>query len=269
MQQCSDTGRTNSFTEERELLFRCSLKELGYRLAQAVLDIVVSSAAVIIALPLLLIIAVMIKVDSPGPVIFKHTRTGLNRRVKGQSNYGGIERRQKDLFGKQFTLYKFRTMYADSQSRFPELYAYNYSREELESLPIKVLVGRKDNPRGSVDVNVAFNDDPRITPVGRWLRKTSLDELPNFFNVLKGDMHLVGPRPDMAANIQYYSEAHLKVLDVKPGVTGLAQVTGRGKLSFMQINDYDLEYVNNRSLLLDLKILLKTFVVCFKGEGAC
>ena len=107
-----------------------------------------------------------------------------------------------------------------------------------------------------------------MTRLGRWLRKTSLDELPNFVNVLKGDMHVVGPRADIVENIRYYPEAHRAKLDVRPGVTGLAQINGRGWLSFLQTNELDLEYVRHRSLALDLEILWKTILVALKGDGA-
>jgi lipopolysaccharide/colanic/teichoic acid biosynthesis glycosyltransferase len=128
---------------------------------------------------------------------------------------------------------------------------------ELQTLPIKALVGRKD-----------ASGDPRVTRVGRFLRRTSLDELPNFVNVLKGDMHLVGPRPDIEENVRYYAPRHLRKLRVRPGVTGLAQVLGRGHLSFCRTNDLDVHYVEERSLGLDLRILVKTFRVSLKGEGA-
>jgi lipopolysaccharide/colanic/teichoic acid biosynthesis glycosyltransferase len=244
---------------------------LGYKIAQRIIDISCSIFMLTFTCPIMLIIALIIKIDSPGPILFKHTRTGINRRRKSTHDYKDGERRHKDLFGTQFVLYKFRTMYSDARSRFPELYAYTYSREELSRLPIKILVGRKrdlqwfDEP---VEVDSRVVNDPRVTRFGHWLRKTSLDELPNFINVLKGDMHLVGPRPDIAENIYYYSEKHLAKLCVKPGLTGLSQINGRGKLSFMQINDYDIEYIYKRSLKMDLKILLKTVVVSLKGDGA-
>ena len=272
MQPLKRNTETPSFINGREsLLGTGALRDWGYQIAQRLMDIVVSVCILTLSLPILLIIAAVIKVASPGPVLFKHTRTGINRRKQGQSYYGDVERRRMNLFGKQFALYKFRTMYADSRSRFPELYTYNYSQEEIESLPIKILVGKKNNAanlRAAADFNSAFNDDPRITQIGRWLRRTSLDELPNFINVLTGDMHLTGPRPDIVENIRYYPEPHLRKLEVKPGVTGLAQIKGRGKLSLLQTNECDLEYVNSRCLWLDLKILFKTMIVGIKREGA-
>lgn len=243
---------------------------LGYTIARRILDLVASSCILVLTSPLLLIIAALIKMDSPGPVLFRHVRTGIDRRRKLTPDTQGVERRRKDLFGEQFTLYKFRTMYMDAKTRFPDLYTYEYSLEELENLPIKILVGHKQVPtnhKGREDARLV-NNDPRLTRVGRWLRRTSLDELPNLFNVLKGDMHLVGPRPDISENIRYYPEPHRQILRVKPGVTGLAQTQGRGKLTFIQTNEADLEYVTKRSFALDLKILLRTLVVTLKGDGA-
>lgn len=236
-----------------------------------ILDLFISLLALVLLSPLMLAIAVLIKMDSRGPVLFRHLRIGINRRRRLNREHWLTERRKQDLFGKRFTLYKFRSMYADAKERFPELYAYSYSEEELRTLPIKILVSTKGKPRefnSTVQIEEQNADDPRVTRIGRWLRKTSLDELPNFLNVMKGDMHLVGPRPDIAENIRYYPESHLLKLRVKPGITGLAQISGRGRLSFEQTNAYDIEYVINRSLLLDLKILLKTILVSLKRDGA-
>jgi lipopolysaccharide/colanic/teichoic acid biosynthesis glycosyltransferase len=201
-------------------------------------------------------------------VLFRHVRIGENRRRRDDP-HRGPDRRGKNLFGKPFTLFKFRTMYADARARFPELYEYRYDPHELHTMPIKVLVSTK-NPASGPGVQPAAGllDDPRLTRVGRWLRRTSLDELPNLLNVLRGDMHLVGPRPDIYENIRYYEPAHLAKLDVRPGVTGLAQVRGRGNLSFHETNEWDLAYVRDRSVWLDLKILAQTLWVSVRGDGA-
>src|SRR5262245_2923570 len=233
------------------------------------IDIVLSVTLLVALAPVMLVVAAAVKLDSDGPVLFKHVRTGRNRR-RGDWRVGA-DRRSRERFGKPFTLYKFRTMYADAQERFPELYRYHYSDKELRTIPIKVLVGSRRGVEGSEDdaaVSLNRYEDPRVTRVGRWLRKTSLDELPNLINVLKRDMHLVGPRPDIDSNIRYYREDELKILEVKPGVTGLAQIRGRGHLTFAQTNHFDLEYVQTRSLALDLSILLKTIPVLWKREGA-
>jgi len=240
---------------------------IAYLFVRAV-DLVVAAGGLLVTAPLLAAIAIWIKLDSPGPVLFRHVRIGENRRRRDVA-HDGADRRGKNLFGKPFTLFKFRTMYADARARFPELYEYRYDPEELHSMPIKVLVSTK-NPASGPGVQPAAGllDDPRLTRVGRWLRRTSLDELPNLLNVLRGDMHLVGPRPDIYENIRYYEPAHLAKLDVRPGVTGLAQVRGRGNLSFHETNEWDLAYVRDRSVWLDLKILAQTFWVSVRGDGA-
>ncbi len=260
-------GRTLSRQSSMTSLFTFHGDALGYRIARRALDLMVSSLLLVLTSPLLLIVAILIRLDSPGPILFRHVRTGIDRRRR-YAPYLDDDRRQKNLFGRQFTLYKFRTMYADAKARFPDLYTYEYSLDELESLPMKILVGHKQTPRTSQGCLDAVNHDPRLTRVGRWLRRTSLDEMPNLFNVLKGDIHLVGPRPDIWQNIRHYPERHRQVLRVKPGVTGLAQTKGRGRLTFVQTNEADLEYVRNTSLALDLKILLRTVVVTLKGDGA-
>lgn len=225
--------------------------------ARRSLDLIVSTLVLLVCSPLVPLICLLIKLDSPGPVLFRHVRIGINRRRCRLLHDEGHDRRREDLFGWPFTLYKFRTMYSNAPQLFPDLYRYTYSEAELSRLPIKALVSNKQT-----------SEDPRVTRIGRWLRRTSLDELPNFINVLRGDMHLVGPRPDIRENIRYYSPLQLHKLDVKPGLTGLAQIQGRGNLSFQQTNDYDLEYVEQRSLLLDLKILLKTIAITVKATGA-
>lgn len=238
--------------------------------AVRLIDVALSAALLIALGPLMLLIAALVKLTSPGPVLFRHVRTGKNHR-RGGGCRAADDRRTCDLFGRPFVFYKFRSMYWDARDRFPDLYRYEYSGDELRSLPIKVLVGGKDRTyrRGSLSGpdERAFQD-PRVTRVGAWLRRTSLDELPNFLNVLKGDMHLVGPRPDIYENIRYCRPEHLLKLRVKPGITGLAQIRGRGGLSFHEINEYDVQYVVKRSLWLDLRILLRTIPDAIKGQGA-
>ncbi len=233
------------------------------------IDIAATAPAIVLLSPVLLFLSILVRLDSPGPILFQQKRIGRDRRDRARGR--SPERRGEDLFGKPFSLIKFRTMYADSRERFPELYRYTYSQEELRTIPIKVLVGNKDDPSAKRNRANAREllVDPRVTRMGRFLRSTSLDELPNLWNVLKGEMHLVGPRPDIADNIRYYTQEELEILRVKPGVTGLAQIMGRGRLTFRETNSYDLEYVRNRSLTLDLKILLKTIPALLKRDGAC
>ena len=239
-----------------------------------VIGVCVAAVAIVILSPLMLLVAVLIKLDSPGPILFRQERIGRNRRRKmTPSRYNGTERRKRDPYGRPFVFYKFRTMYADAPSRFPHLYDYSHRKDELRSLPIKMLMAKRAEAR--LDRGVRSwakqelqENDPRVTRVGRWLRRTSLDELPNLFNVLKGDIHLVGPRPDIADNIRFYEPHELRILHVKPGVTGLAQVEGRGLLSFQETNEMDLKYLDARSIWVDARILVRTFVELIKGRGA-
>jgi lipopolysaccharide/colanic/teichoic acid biosynthesis glycosyltransferase len=252
-------------TSEPAVAERSAVEQLLIRF----IDVAVAGSVLLVMAPLMILIAILIKLDSPGPSLFCHLRIGENRRRGDAQRGAGHCKRGEDLFGKPFMLYKFRSMYADARQRFPELYAYDYDEHELHSMPIKVLVSTK-NPAADPQQQPAsaLLADPRLTRVGRWLRRTSLDELPNLVNVLRGDMHLVGPRPDIVENIRYYEKQHLVKLDVRPGVTGLAQVQGRGNLSFHETNEWDVEYVRTRSVRLDLEILFKTLWVSLRGDGA-
>lgn len=227
------------------------------RLAESVSRAVACVAAIAcfaLSLPLLLVLALVIKSESRGPSLFRQTRVGLNRRSGSGKRAGtsptGVERRKRDIGGRPFNFYKFRTMYCDARKRFPELYRYDYTDAQIESLYFKMA------------------DDPRLTPIGRWLRSTTLDELPNFINVIKGDMCWVGPRPEIPEMVRYYSDPQRLKFSVKPGVTGLAQVSGRGLLSFEDTVNRDLEYVRTRSLSTNLRILLQTLKVTVLRLGA-
>ena len=193
-------------------------------------EVLAAIIALGISLPIMLLIAVIIRLDSPGPAMFRQRRVGLN--------------------GRLFWFYKFRTLYADSKERFPALYAYDYSPDEVETLQFKV------------------ETDPRVTRVGHWLRKSTLDELPNFWNLLKGDIAIVGPRPEIPEMLKYYTPAQLLKFSVRPGITGLAQTHGRGNLAFQQTIAWDLEYVRRKSLWLDVKIVFRTIKLWLTLDGA-
>jgi lipopolysaccharide/colanic/teichoic acid biosynthesis glycosyltransferase len=141
-------------------------------------------------------------------------------------------------------------MYLDAREKFPNLYAYQYDHQQLQELKFKV---RKD---------------PRVTPQGSWLRKSTLDELPNFWNVLVGEMALVGPRPEIPEMLPYYRGKMLKKFSVRPGITGFAQISGRGDLGFYETVDLDVKYVEDRTFLLDLKILFFTLLKAVTRDGA-
>lgn len=189
----------------------------------------VFALAILLAMfPLLLLVGIIIKLDSPGPALFFQPRAG------------------KD--GRSFKFVKFRTMHADARQRFPELYAYKY--DDVDKIAFKI------------------RDDPRRTPFGKFLRRTTIDELPNFWNVLTGDMALVGPRPEILEMLPYYKGNDLLKFKVKPGITGLAQAYGRGNLTFRETVDLDVKYVRERSFLLDISILLRTVLMVIAGRGA-
>jgi lipopolysaccharide/colanic/teichoic acid biosynthesis glycosyltransferase len=198
-------------------------------LVTLVTEITVGVCALLLTSPIMLLVAILIRRDSPGPILFRQTRV-----TKG---------------GKLFKFYKFRTLYADARQRWPEMYSYEFTREDIEKYHVK------------------RETDPRVTRVGRWLRKTTLDELPNFWNLVLGEVALVGPRPEIPEMFRYYSNEQLIKFAVRPGITGLAQTNGRGNLSFLATSDWDVQYVRTRSLWLDMKILLRT-IWLLRGDGA-
>lgn len=195
--------------------------------ARRALDLLVSAILLILISPLLLFIALWIRMDSPGPIIFKQKRVGLH--------------------GKLYTIYKFRTMVTNADEIMKAKLA------KVESLENFVFQEK---------------DDPRITPSGRFLRKMSFDELPQLLNILKGDMSLVGPRPEVPELVKLYTPEQRQRLNVPPGVTGLAQVNGRSELTLGETMAYDLEYVRRWSIGLDITILWKTIFVVSTGKGA-
>ena len=236
--------------------------ERTYQLSKRAIDIVLSSVILILSAPVMLVIWLYIRGHSEGPALFRQIRIKKNRRLQADRRMMALaapsvascqrqgNRRRWNTYGEPFVFYKFATMYPDARERFSELYAYNYSQEEVDRLVFKL------------------KEDPRVPSWARWLRSSSLDELPNFFNVLKGDMTLIGPRPDIPEMVQYYTEEQHRIkLSVKPGVTGFAQIYGRGHLSFQETLILDLEYVKNASLMLDLKILFLTFFELFRGKN--
>jgi lipopolysaccharide/colanic/teichoic acid biosynthesis glycosyltransferase len=216
------------------------------------LDIGVSIAALTVGLPIMLLVALIIKLDSPGPALFRQIRMTKDRRRSNSLSVAieGSERRTVYYAGRPFTFLKFRTMYVDARTRFPELYAYDYTDEEIQTIKFKV------------------SDDPRVTRAGRWLRKSRLDELPNFWNVLTGDMTLCGPRPEIPEMSPYYTKRQLKKFQVLAGLTGPAQVGGRGDLTFQETVETDADYVESRTFKGDIKILWQTVVAVVKRRGA-
>ena len=238
-----------------------------FRFVTRTVDIVVAGGALLAFSPLILLLALAIHIDSPGTILFRRRTTWVNRR-RSQAGANGVERRKSDRHAAAFHQYKFRSMHADARMRFPARYAYAYSEEQLRTLPMKALLAAESGPDALDTLDGSLGRDPRLTRVGRWLRRTSLDELPNLISVLTGEMSLVGGRPELFALVTYYRPEHLCKFDMKPGVTGLAQVLGRGNLTFHQINAYDAEYVNYHSLQLYFWILWRTAIAVCTGHGA-
>lgn len=204
-------------------------KKRLYHFIKRVLDIVISGVCLILLLPFFLILCLFIKLDSKGSVFYKHKRIGKN--------------------GKYIYLYKFRSMYRDADIRLQELLKDDTIRQEWEE-------------------NFKLDHDPRITRVGKFLRTTSLDELPQLLNILKGDMSIVGPRPVIDGEIDKYGMNKGRFLSATPGLTGWWACNGRSCTSYDERMNLELYYVQNQSLFLDLKVIYKTFVSVLKRNGA-
>ena len=198
-----------------------------YLILKRVFDIVASILGLIILSPIFLIVSIAVKLDSKGPIIFAHTRKGLN---------------QSDI-----KIYKFRTMYENSQEIFE-----NFTKEQKEEFY----------------KNFKLENDPRVTKVGEFLRKTSLDELPQLINILNGSMSIVGPRPIVEKEVSLYGVYAKKLFSVVPGLTGYWQANGRSDTSYEERIKMDMYYIDNRGVWMDIKIIFKTVISVIKGEGA-
>ncbi|MEE8576091.1 MAG: sugar transferase [candidate division Zixibacteria bacterium] len=221
------------------------------RVAKRILDILGSSVGLIVSLPIMLVVAVLVKLDSRGPVFYTQQRVGLNHRKNGRRYHQKVgadsrrsgDRRIKNLYGRPFQMIKFRTMVNDAE--------------------------------GSSGPVWATKGDPRVTRLGRLLRRSRIDEIPQFFNVLLGDMSLVGPRPERPSFVEELSgqvDNYQQRLQVKPGITGLAQVETGYDSSLDSVQEkvrLDLAYINSISFWTDLKILARTVIVVITGRGAC
>ena len=221
-------------------------ESLVYGVLKRSIDVLLATALIILLLPLLLLVAVLIKLDSPGPVIFTQERVGAKRQRFGHHRFWVVQ---------SFTLYKFRSMVRDADPSLHEAY-------------IKEFVEGRAEPSPGNGGTFKLINDPRVTRVGRILRKLSLDELPQLFNVLKGEMSLVGPRPVPTYEVTGYQARHQSRFAALPGITGWWQVKGRCRVSFEEMMRMDLDYINNASLWLDLKILLLTIPAVASRRGA-
>lgn len=198
-----------------------------YSVTKKSMDLILSFIGLILLIPVFLILAILVKLDSKGPVFYAHTRKGKNR--------------------SDIKIYKFRTMYSNSDEIFE-----SFSDEQKEEYY----------------KNFKLDNDPRVTKVGDFLRRTSLDEIPQLANVLKGDLSLVGPRPIVEKEICKYGQYADKLFSVIPGITGYWQSHGRSDTSYDERVKMDMYYIDNKSILLDIKIMFKTVISVIKKEGA-
>ena len=219
-----------SVFQHNTIQFRMLVWHITIRFSLAfkrLMDIVLAILALVLGSPIFLLTAFLVKVTSPGPIIFSQVRVGK--------------------FGRHFKFYKFRSMYIDAEARKAELMKHNESKD---------------------GVIFKMKHDPRITPVGRFIRKFSIDELPQLFNVILVDMSLVGPRPPLPSEVRTYTLEERKRLNITPGITCLWQVSGRSELPFKQQMALDKEYIASRSAWKDFLILLKTIPAILTGKGA-
>jgi lipopolysaccharide/colanic/teichoic acid biosynthesis glycosyltransferase len=212
--------------------------EVGFQALKRGIDIVLSLCLLFLLSPLFLVLAGLVKLSSPGPIYFHQVRVGYRM--------------------KPFTMYKFRSMYVDSEHQAHHSY-------------ISWFIASSDQAKHETSTTVfKLTNDDRITRIGHLLRRTSLDELPQLWNVLRGDMSLVGPRPALPYEVQQYKPWHReRVLEAKPGITGLWQVVGRSRTTFDEMVRLDLQYARTMSLWTDVKILLATPAAVITGKGAC
>ena len=201
--------------------------KLTYNIVKRIIDILLSFVGLIVLSPIFLLIGIIVKIDSRGPVFFLHKRIGKN--------------------GREIKIYKFRTMHKNAEEMIRD-----FSEEQMKEF----------------EENYKLKDDPRITKVGKILRKTSLDELPQILNILKGELSIIGPRPVVTSELEKYGPNKNKLLSVKPGLTGYWQANGRSSTTYEERMDMELYYVDNRSLWLDIKLFFKTIISVIKKEGA-
>lgn len=208
-------------TEQKRLLKKI------YIVIKRFLDAILSFIGMIVLAPVFLLIAILIKIDSKGPIFFVHNRVGKN--------------------GKKIGIYKFRTM-VENAEELVKIFSEEQKKEFEESYKLQ--------------------DDPRVTRIGKFLRKTSLDELPQILNILKGELSIIGPRPVIKEELEKYGDNTTKFLSVMPGLTGYWAANGRSDTSYEERAQMELYYVDNMSLKLDIKIFFKTIIVVLKKEGA-
>ena len=223
--------QNTSYTVKPKFEIKLEAPVIKHLPLKRIFDILFSTFALFITFPLFMTLAIIIRLSSPGPIIYAHKRVGRG--------------------GEPFYCFKFRSMYEDADLRLKEI---------LKQNPSLAMEWEK---------NHKLKNDPRITPIGRFLRNTSFDELPQFLNILKGDLSVVGPRPVVEAELKkHFKEKASKILSIRPGLTGLWQVSGRSDISYEQRIALDEKYVENQSLMLDVTLVLKTIPAMMMRKGA-
>ncbi|MBI1794934.1 MAG: sugar transferase [Chloroflexi bacterium] len=222
----------------------------GYYVAKRILDSLIALVLLLLLSPLLLLISILIVIYSPGPVFFTQERVGAKRETHGRHTYWKKA---------TFPCYKFRTMHVNADSSIHQAYVAALIKNDEEQMT--ALQGAPTQPRKLVN-------DLRIIRPGKLLRKFSLDELPQLWNVLRGEMSLVGPRPAIPYEVEMYKPWHLQRLEAQPGITGLQQVKTRSAADFDQQVRLDIQYIQNQSLWLDIKIMFETPFVIISAKGA-
>lgn len=228
-------------------------KRVSYQFAKRLLDVTIVSLSLLLLAPLMLLLMLLVKLDSPGPAIFVQKRIGAKRRFDGKNYYWEQV---------PFSIYKFRTMKVDSKAtiHYEFMKAYISGDEAALTCIRAKMKAEKEKYK--------LTNDPRITRIGLFLRKTSLDELPQLINVLKGEMSIVGPRPPIPYEVEMYKQWHHQRLEAVQGITGLWQVEGRSATTFDEMVRLDLDYIEKQSLWLDIKLMLLTIPVAIVGKGA-
>lgn len=225
-------------------------EQSGYLIAKRVFDVVTAVLTLVVISPLLLLIAVAIKLDSPGPILY------IQQRVKGMREAGSND----VIRPVPFDFYKFRTMRTGSEGLHKQYIAAYIAGSEEEMATI--------NGGSKAADSYKLSHNPGVTRIGKFLRQWSFDELPQLFNVIKGDMSLVGPRPPITYEVAHYAERHIQRLGAPGGITGLWQTSGRAALTFEEMVALDLEYIRSRTVWMDIRILLKTVPAVLSREGA-
>ena len=248
MQNQIELKRVNESVASSVVLLREG--HVFYYFIKRAFDILVAGSLLVFLLPLIAVISILIYLYSPGPIFFKQERVGVRRMRRGSAFYWQRE---------NFALYKFRTMKVNGDESVHRAYVQALIHNDQNT--IRLIQGEKSQVR-------KLTNDPRIILPGKYLRKFSLDEIPQLWNVLRGDMSMIGPRPALPYEVEVYKPWHLQRLEAQPGISGLQQVTARCTADFDEQVKLDLEYIEQSSLWLDLKIALKTPIMILSTKGA-